>query len=139
MNDWDRAGARAGALGASDASRRPIPTGRSACWCRSRPAARSTRWPASSGSKLSESIGQPVIIENRPGAGGNLAADVLVKSPPDGYTVLQTVNGIAISPSLYKVLPFDVNKDFVAVTQLVRSQLDSRRQSQSSRPTTSPS
>jgi tripartite-type tricarboxylate transporter receptor subunit TctC len=75
------------------------------------------------GQKLSESVGQPVIIENRPGAGGNLASEVLAKSPPDGYTVLQTVNGIAISPSLYKTLPFDVNKDFIAVTQLVRSQL----------------
>jgi tripartite-type tricarboxylate transporter receptor subunit TctC len=53
------------------------------------------------GQKLSEEIGQPVIIENRAGAGGNLASDVVAKSPPDGYTVLQTVNGIAISPSLY--------------------------------------
>ena len=75
------------------------------------------------GQKLSESIGQPVIIENRPGAGGNLASEVLTKSTPDGYTVLQTVNGIAISPSLYKTLPFDSQKDFTAVTQLVRSQL----------------
>jgi len=73
--------------------------------------------------KLSEGIGQPVIIENRPGAGGNLASDVLAKSPPDGYTVLQTVNGLAISPSLYTVLPFNTEKDFIAVTQLVRSQL----------------
>ena len=64
-----------------------------------------------------------MIIENRAGAGGNLASDLLAKSPPDGYTVLQTVNGIAISPSLYKTLPFDVNKDFIAVTQLVASQL----------------
>jgi tripartite-type tricarboxylate transporter receptor subunit TctC len=75
------------------------------------------------GQKLSEGIGQPVIIENRPGAGGNLASDVLAKSPPDGYLVLQTVNGIAISPSLYKTLPFDSQKDFVAVTQIVQSQL----------------
>src|SRR3954447_1938111 len=75
------------------------------------------------GQKLSESIGQPVIVENRPGAGGNLASDVLAKSPPDGYTVLQTVNGISISPSLYKVLPFDSQKDFIAVTQIVQSQL----------------
>ncbi len=75
------------------------------------------------GQKLSESIGQPVIIENRPGAGGNLASDVLAKSPPDGYTVLQTVNGISISPSLYKTLPFDSEKDFIAVTQIVQSQL----------------
>jgi tripartite-type tricarboxylate transporter receptor subunit TctC len=73
--------------------------------------------------KLSEGLGQAVIIENRPGAGGNLASDVLAKSPPDGYTVLQTVNGIAISPSLYKTLPFDSHKDFIAVTQLVQSQL----------------
>ena len=73
--------------------------------------------------KLSETLGQSVIIENRAGAGGNLASDVLAKSAPDGYTVLQTVNGIAISPSLYKTLPFDVHKDFIAVTQLVRSQL----------------
>jgi tripartite-type tricarboxylate transporter receptor subunit TctC len=75
------------------------------------------------GQKLSEGLGQPVIIENRAGAGGNLASDVLAKSTPDGYTVLQTVNGIAISPSLYKTLPFDVNKDFIAVTQIVQSQL----------------
>ncbi len=75
------------------------------------------------GAKLAEGLGQTVIVENRPGAGGNLASDVLAKSAPDGYTILQTVNGIAISPSLYKTLPFDVNKDFIAVTQLVRSQL----------------
>jgi tripartite-type tricarboxylate transporter receptor subunit TctC len=73
--------------------------------------------------KLTEALGQSVIIENRAGAGGNLASDLLAKSAPDGYTVLQTVNGISISPSLYKTLPFDVNKDFIAVTQLVRSQL----------------
>ena len=75
------------------------------------------------GQKLSEGLGQPVIIENRPGAGGNLASDVLAKSAADGYTVLQTVNGIAISPSLYKTLPFDSQKDFTAVTQIVESQL----------------
>jgi tripartite-type tricarboxylate transporter receptor subunit TctC len=73
--------------------------------------------------KLTEALGQSVIIENRAGVGGNLASDLLAKAAPDGYTVLQTVNGISISPSLYKTLPFDVNKDFIAVTQLVRSQL----------------
>ncbi len=75
------------------------------------------------GAKLGDGLGQTVIVENRAGAGGNLASDVLAKSAPDGYTILQTVNGIAISPSLYKTLPFDVHKDFSAVTQLVRSQL----------------
>jgi tripartite-type tricarboxylate transporter receptor subunit TctC len=75
------------------------------------------------GSKLSEQMGQPVVVENRAGAGGNLAPDALSKSAPDGYTVLLTTNGLAISPSLYRKLPFDVQKDFVAVTQVVASQL----------------
>ena len=75
------------------------------------------------GQKLTEQMGQPVIVENRAGAGGNLAPDVLSKSPPDGYTMLLTTNGLAISPSLYKTLPFDVHKDFTPVTQVVQSQL----------------
>jgi tripartite-type tricarboxylate transporter receptor subunit TctC len=68
-------------------------------------------------------VGQPVIIENRAGAAGNVAADAVAKSPPDGYTILQNTNGQAISPSLYKSLPFDAVKDFTPVTQLVASQL----------------
>jgi tripartite-type tricarboxylate transporter receptor subunit TctC len=75
------------------------------------------------GQKLSESLGQPVIIENRPGVGGNAAADLVAKSPPDGYTILQTTNGLAISPVLYRKLPFDPVKDLAPVTQLVASQL----------------
>jgi tripartite-type tricarboxylate transporter receptor subunit TctC len=75
------------------------------------------------GAKMSESIGQPVIIENRAGAAGNVAADAVAKSPPDGYTILQNTNGQAISPALYKSLPFDAVKDFTPVTQLVASQL----------------
>jgi tripartite-type tricarboxylate transporter receptor subunit TctC len=75
------------------------------------------------GAKLSESLGQPVIVENRPGAGGNVAADAVAKSPPDGYTILQNTNGQAISPAIYRSLPFDVVKDFIPVTQLVASQL----------------
>src|ERR1044071_10114972 len=71
------------------------------------------------GQKLSEGLGQPVIIENRPGAGGNLATDVLAKSPPDGYTVLQTVNGLAISPSLYKTPPVSCPKGFTAAPPCV--------------------
>jgi tripartite-type tricarboxylate transporter receptor subunit TctC len=75
------------------------------------------------GQKLSESLGQPVIIENRPGTGGNAAADLVAKSPPDGYTILQTTNGLAISPALYRKLPLDPVKDLAPVTQLVASQL----------------
>src|SRR5262249_57341211 len=56
--------------------------------------------------KMSESVGQPVIVENRPGAGGNTAADAVAKSPPDGYTILQNTNGQAISPAIYRSLPF---------------------------------
>src|SRR5213083_3702825 len=60
------------------------------------------------GAKLSESWGQPVIVENRPGAGGNIAADAVAKSTPDGYTLFLSVIGtMAINPSLYPSLPFD--------------------------------
>ncbi len=71
------------------------------------------------GGKLSESLGQPVIVENHPGAGGNLGADAVAKAAPDGYTILQNTNGQAISPALYRSLPFDPVKDFIPVTQLV--------------------
>jgi tripartite-type tricarboxylate transporter receptor subunit TctC len=73
------------------------------------------------GNKLSERIGQPVLIEHRPGAGGNLGADAVAKAAPDGYTVLLTVNGLAISPSLYRTLPFDPLKAFAPVTQVAAS------------------
>jgi len=75
------------------------------------------------GSKLSEQMGQPVVIENKPGAGGVLAAAEVAKSPPDGYTILENTNGAAIAPALYKTLPFDAEKDFAPVTQLVASNL----------------
>jgi len=75
------------------------------------------------GAKLSELFGQPVIVENRPGAGGNIASDVVAKSAPDGYTILQTTPGQAISPSLYRSLPYDAAKDLIPVTQLVSSYL----------------
>ena len=75
------------------------------------------------GNKMSEALGQPVIVENRPGAGGNLAADMVAKSAPDGYTIFLTTNGLAITPSLYRSLPFDVTRDFIPVTQLIESPL----------------
>jgi tripartite-type tricarboxylate transporter receptor subunit TctC len=75
------------------------------------------------GNKLSEQFNQPVVVENRAGAGGNLAPDAVAKAAPDGYTILQTTNGLAISPALYRTLPFDVSRDFIPVTQVVASQL----------------
>jgi tripartite-type tricarboxylate transporter receptor subunit TctC len=69
--------------------------------------------------KLQESFGQPVVVENRAGAGGNTGADAVAKAAPDGYTILQNTNGQAISPALYRNLPFDTLRDFIPVTQLV--------------------
>lgn len=66
---------------------------------------------------LSERLGQPVIIENRAGAGGNIAADATAKADPDGYTLLMTTSTtFATNPSLYKSLPYDVQTDFAPIT-----------------------
>jgi len=75
------------------------------------------------GGKISEQMGQPVVVENRPGAGGTLGADAAAKSPPDGYTILHNTNGAAIAPALYRTLPFDTARDFAPVTQIVASNL----------------
>jgi len=69
--------------------------------------------------RLQESFGQPVVVENRAGAGGTTGANDVAKSPPDGYTILQNTNGQAISPAIYRSLPFDTMRDFIPVTQLV--------------------
>jgi tripartite-type tricarboxylate transporter receptor subunit TctC len=65
---------------------------------------------------LSERLGQPVIIENRPGAAGNIAAEAAAKADPDGYTItMSTSSTFATNPSLYKSLPFDVQSDFAPI------------------------
>ncbi len=67
--------------------------------------------------KLSESFGQPFIVENRPGAGGNIATDLVAKAEPDGYTLLLASDGpIVISPSLFAKLPFNPVKDLAPIT-----------------------
>jgi len=69
------------------------------------------------GQKVSERIGQPVIVENKPGAGGNIGADSVAKSAPDGYTILMgAVATHAINPSLYAKIPYDPVKDFAPIT-----------------------
>jgi len=70
---------------------------------------------------LQDRLKQPVIIENKPGASGNIGADTVAKSPADGYTLLQSSGPFSINPSLYKKLPFDTAKDFVPVAQLTSS------------------
>lgn len=69
------------------------------------------------GNHLSQSLKQPIVVENRPGAGGNIGIDLAAKSAPDGYTiVLGQTSNLAISPTLYKKLPYDPLKDLAPVT-----------------------
>lgn len=73
------------------------------------------------GPRFTEAWGQQVIIENRPGAGGNIGSAVVAKAPPDGYTILLNTSGQAIAPALYRKLPYDAAKDLQPVVMLVRS------------------
>jgi tripartite-type tricarboxylate transporter receptor subunit TctC len=71
--------------------------------------------------KLQESLGQPVVADNRPGAGGNIGVELVAKSPADGYTlVMSAIATLAINPSLYPGLPYDPLKDLRHVTLLVQ-------------------
>src|SRR3989440_2806744 len=71
------------------------------------------------GPKLSETWGQPVVVENRTGANGNVGADFVAKSAPDGYTLLITdLGGLVISASVYSQLPFNPSKDFTPVAMV---------------------
>jgi len=72
--------------------------------------------------KMGDVVKQTVLVEHKPGAGGNVGTDFVAKSAPDGYTMLLNVNGIAISPSLYKKLSFDPLKDLIGVTQVAATQ-----------------
>jgi tripartite-type tricarboxylate transporter receptor subunit TctC len=68
---------------------------------------------------MPETLGQPVVPENRPGAAGQIAADTVAKAAPDGYTILVYSSGFVINPYVHKSLPYDTEKDFSPVTNLV--------------------
>jgi tripartite-type tricarboxylate transporter receptor subunit TctC len=71
------------------------------------------------GQGMSRALGQPVVVENRAGAGGNIGSEACARATPDGYTFcLGTISSHAINPSIYPTLPYNVQKDFAPITQL---------------------
>ena len=67
------------------------------------------------GASLQEQLGQPVVVENRPGASGNIGARIVAEAPPDGYTLLMVNSSFAINPGVYRNLGFAPKRDFTAV------------------------
>ena len=72
------------------------------------------------GQSLSTSMGQPVIVENKPGAGTNIAVKSVIAADPDGYTLMMAANALAANMSLYQPAPFDAERDLVAVSLIGR-------------------
>ena len=68
--------------------------------------------------KMSESMGQPIVIDNKPGAGGVVATNSVAKAPPDGLTLLLMTNSVAVTASMFKSLPYDTLKDLAPITTL---------------------
>jgi tripartite-type tricarboxylate transporter receptor subunit TctC len=71
------------------------------------------------GEELLKTLGQPLVIENKPGAGGAVAAEPVMRAAPDGHTLLMTAIPYAIAPALIPKLPYDMNRDFVHVAQMI--------------------
>ena len=72
------------------------------------------------GQRLSVMWGQPVVVENRAGAGGNVGADVVAKATGDGYTLLMASGSVTINPALYRKMPFDTKKDLLPITNVAQ-------------------
>jgi tripartite-type tricarboxylate transporter receptor subunit TctC len=75
------------------------------------------------GEAMGKRMGQAIIVENKPGASGNIGTDLVAKSAPDGYTILVTVTTFAMAPALYKPLPFDPLNDFSAIGEVALGHL----------------
>ena len=73
------------------------------------------------GQRLSTALGQAVVIENKPGAGGNIGAEFAARAPPDGYTLLGTASGFVANPSLFSRPGYDPQKDFTPIAGLIRT------------------
>jgi tripartite-type tricarboxylate transporter receptor subunit TctC len=73
------------------------------------------------GAQLAIQTGQPFVVENKPGANGIIGAEAVAKSAPDGYTLMITSTGFVAAPSMYRKLPYDTEKDFAPVTNLVEN------------------
>ena len=73
--------------------------------------------------RMADDLGQPVIVENRPGAGGRIAPEAVAKSAPDGYTILISSNFLAVIPALYKKLSFDPTRELAPLSQLIATEL----------------
>jgi tripartite-type tricarboxylate transporter receptor subunit TctC len=73
------------------------------------------------GDRLSRVVGQPVVIENRPGAGGNIGIEAVVRGAHDGYTLLATPSAVTINPSLYSKVPYDIDNDLVPLSLVNRN------------------
>jgi len=73
--------------------------------------------------KLSERMGQPVLVENRPGASGNIGAEAVAKAAPDGYTIMVSANTLVMAVHLYKTVPFDPLSDFAPISTAATSTL----------------
>src|SRR5207244_2663290 len=71
------------------------------------------------GQRLSEKLRQPFVIENKPGAGGNIGTEAVVRAPPDGYTlIVNSVGPMAVNPTLYRNLPYNPITDLVPMAQI---------------------
>ena len=70
------------------------------------------------GQKLTEALGQPVVIDNRPGAGTLIATEIVARAVPDGHTLLMATPPLAVAPALFQKVPFDISRDFAAVTNI---------------------